>query len=115
MEQHFQYTVFDVVAVQIEEDVRPVFIYVAPDDPQVFAVVDVDDAERVVAIFKDQTILYAIPDLCQSMFNKNSVRSLSEEDLCELSRQIRYRFSADPHQISRVLGLTYDHVTSLLD
>ena len=74
-----------------------------------------DSSIRNIPSFKDQTILYAIPDLCQSMFNKNSVRSLSEEDLCELSRQIRYRFSADPHQISRVLGLTYDHVTSLLD
>ena len=65
--------------------------------------------------FKDQTIMYAVPDLCQSLFHKNSVKTLTSEELCTLSRQIRYRFSSDPHQISRILGLTYDTISKLLD
>ena len=65
--------------------------------------------------FKDQTIMYAVPDLCQSLFHKNSVKTLTSEELCTLSRQIRYRFSSDPHQTSRILGLTYDTISKLLD
>ncbi|MBO7544011.1 MAG: transposase [Bacteroidales bacterium] len=65
--------------------------------------------------FPDQLVLSAIGSLCTSLFRKSSVSDLAEEQAAELFRQIRYRFSADPAQIARVAGITYDTVTKLLD
>jgi len=65
--------------------------------------------------FRDQVIISAIPDLCRSLFQKNACSDLTPQELCNLAKQIRYRFSADPHQISRVIGLSYDSVTELLE
>jgi len=65
--------------------------------------------------FRDQIITTAIPDLCNTLFQKKHLSELSREELCELARQIRYRFSSDPHQIARVVGLTYEEASKLLD
>lgn len=65
--------------------------------------------------FKDQLVLAAIPDLCQSLFRKTSMVSLNEEELVELVKQLRYRFSSGIHQLMRVTGLSYERVVGLLD
>lgn len=57
--------------------------------------------------FRDQTILHALPDMCRSLFQKESFESLSREEKKELILQLRYRFSADITQIARVCGITY--------
>lgn len=65
--------------------------------------------------FRDQVILSAIPDLCQSIFRKRSPEELSEEELSELLKQLRYRFSANVNQLARVMGVSYERVATLLD
>lgn len=65
--------------------------------------------------FRDQVILSAIPDLCNSMFRKSHSDELKEDELAELLRQLRRRFSMDIAQLARVVGLSYDKVTCLLE
>ena len=65
------------------------------------------ESEEHLPAFRDQIILAALPDLCRSLFGKESFRELSPEEQTELMRQIRFRFSADVNQIARVCGLSY--------
>lgn len=65
--------------------------------------------------FRDQSILAVLPDLCQSLFREKDVNSLNEKQLVKLMRQIRYRFSANVHQIARVTGVSYERAAELLD
>ena len=71
--------------------------------------------EELIPAFKDQVILGAIPDLCQSLFQKNRFEDLAQHQKTEVLRQLRYRFSACPNQLARVCGLTYDDTARLLD
>ena len=73
------------------------------------------ESESGMPSFKDQLILAAIPDMCASLFRKSSLVALSKEEMAELSKQIRMRFSADVNQISRVMNLSYSEVVSLLE
>lgn len=65
--------------------------------------------------FRDQIIQAALPDLCRSLFQKESFQSLSTEEQTEFMRQIRFRFSADINQIARVCGLSYATAARLMD
>ena len=65
--------------------------------------------------FRDQIILAALPDLCRSLFQKSSVIELAKEELAELARQIRFRFSADATQIARVCGVSDSDAACLLE
>lgn len=65
--------------------------------------------------FRDQTILAAVPDLCFSLFGRVSFSELTASEQSEFARQIRYRFSADPNQIARVCGISYEQAAHLLD
>lgn len=65
--------------------------------------------------FKDQTLLAALPDLCRSLFQKESFRQLTDREQAEFARQIRFRFSADATQIARVCGVSYADAARLLD
>lgn len=71
--------------------------------------------EADLPAFRDQVIVNAIPDLCQSLFRKRSVPDLTEEEQSEFLRQLRFRFSANINQLVRVAGLSYEKVASLLD
>lgn len=74
---------------------------------------EMDDAN--LPAFRDQVILAAVPDLCQSLFRRQSVKELAEEQKVELLRQLRFRFSAGPNQLARVTGLTYENAARYLD
>ena len=65
--------------------------------------------------FKDQTILPAVTDLCYSLFQKRQFSELKTEQQAEVLKQLRYRFSANVHQLSRVCGSSYEDVARLLD
>lgn len=65
--------------------------------------------------FRDQTILAALPDLCRSLFQKESFSYLLPEEKEEFVKQIRFRFSADATQIARVCGISYSEAAKLLD
>ena len=65
--------------------------------------------------FRDQVVKNAIPDLCRTLFGVNDVHLLNENQLTELMRQIRYRFSAGANQIARVTGQTYQEAVDRLN
>ena len=71
--------------------------------------------EEGLPSFRDQVILSALPDLSHSLFRKQRFEDLTEGERAELIHQIRFRFSADLHQIARILGLPYPEVARLLD
>lgn len=65
--------------------------------------------------FRDQNILASIPDLSYSLFRAKDYHELQETQLSELVKQMRFRFSADIGQLARVLELSYEEVTRLLN
>ena len=65
--------------------------------------------------FRDQVLYAALPDLCRSLFGKNNVSELNEDERQELVRQLRRRFSADIHQIVRVTAFSKRDVARYLD
>ena len=65
--------------------------------------------------FKDQVITAGMHDLCHSLFQKRALTELDEGQLAEILKQIRYRFSAHPHQMARVTGIPYERVAKLLE
>ncbi len=73
------------------------------------------EADENLPAFKDQTLLAALPDLCRSLFQKETFKRLATDEQQELLKQLRFRFSADANQIARVCGLTYAQAARLLD
>ena len=73
------------------------------------------DAKDNAPNFRDQVILPAIGDLCQSLFQKSSLEALTQDELAELLKQLRYRFSSHANQLARVTGIPYQKVVDLLD
>lgn len=73
------------------------------------------EADENLPAFRDQVILAAIPDLCQSLFGKRQFSQLTREEQVEFVRQLRFRFSAHVNQIARVCGLTYEQAAQLMD
>lgn len=73
-----------------------------------------DSPEDQRPSFRDQIILAALPDLCQSLFRKGSYNELASEEKTERLRQVRFRFSANVNQIARVTGLSYPEVAQIL-
>ncbi len=71
--------------------------------------------ESPIPSFRDQSILAVVPDLCHTLFRKNELKELSPEQTAELIKQLRYRFTADLAQLSRVLGFSYEDAARLLD
>ena len=65
--------------------------------------------------FRDQIILAGLSDLCYTLYKKNGMEELSEVEKGEILRQLRYRFSADVAQLSRVTGIQYPDACRLLD
>ena len=74
-----------------------------------------ETGEENLPAFKDQTILQALPDLCRSLFSKDSFWELTETEQKEMLRQLRFRFSANVNQLGRVCGLSYADAARLLD
>ena len=73
------------------------------------------ESEEHLPAFRDQIILAALPDLCRSLFQKESFQTLSPSEQAEFMRQIRFRFSADVNQIARVCSLSYADAARLID
>lgn len=72
-------------------------------------------SEENLPAIRDQVIVSAIPDLCQSLFGKPDIASLTEAEKSELLKQLRYRFSSYVNQLARVTGMSYETVVRLLD
>ncbi|MCR5352424.1 MAG: hypothetical protein K6E35_08055 [Bacteroidales bacterium] len=65
--------------------------------------------------FRDQLILDASKDLCQTLFRTRGISDLCPEQLAELLRQLARRFSADINQLCRVTGIPYAEAARMLD
>lgn len=65
--------------------------------------------------FRDHVILSGLSDLCHSLFRKTAVEELSDPEKSEMLKQLRFRFSADLAQLSRVTGIPYPDVCSLVE
>ena len=74
-----------------------------------------DASEGGLPSFKDQVILAAVPDMCMSIFRKKDTAELDSDELVELIKQVRRRFSADIRQIARVLEMPYSKVARMLE
>ncbi len=74
-----------------------------------------EDKDDNLPSFKDQVISVAVPDLCQSLFQKKCFEDLLEQEKTEMLRQLRYRFSAGPNQLARVCGISYAEAARLID
>ncbi|MBO4635315.1 MAG: hypothetical protein J5669_08090 [Bacteroidales bacterium] len=72
-------------------------------------------SEEAMPSFRDQVILAGVADLCHTLFRKSCLEELSIEEKTELLKQLRYRFSADIAQLSRVTGISYPEACQLLD
>ncbi len=73
------------------------------------------EADDNLPAFRDQVILAAVPDLCQSLFGKRKFSQLTRDEQVEFVRQLHFRFSAHVNQIARVCGLTYEQAARLMD
>ena len=73
------------------------------------------EADEHLPAFRDQVIVAALPDLCQSLFGKRSFSELNEDEQKECVRQIRFRFSSHVNQIARVCDLSYEVVARMMD
>ena len=65
--------------------------------------------------FRDQTIALGLSELCLSIYGKKFITELTPEQTSEILKQLRYRFSADPNQLARVTGISYENISKLLD
>ena len=74
-----------------------------------------ETVDEHIPAFRDQSILYVMPDLFQSLFRKGSFRDLSSSEQTEALRQIRFRFGSNVHQLARVCGLSYADAARMLD
>ena len=72
-------------------------------------------AQDTMPSFRDQVILSGITDLCYSLFRKKTLGDLSQEEKGQMLKQLKYRFSADLAQLSRVTGIPYAEASNLLD
>ena len=73
------------------------------------------EADDNLPAFRDQVILAAVPDLCQSLFGKRKFSQLTRDEQVEFVRQLHFRFSAHVNQIARVCGLTYEQTAQVMD
>ena len=73
------------------------------------------EADQEVPAFRDQILTAAAEDLCRTLFRRNEVQELSEAQLSELLKQLRFRFSSHAGQLARVMGIPYKRVVTLLD
>ena len=76
--------------------------------------IKLEDDQHIPA-FTDQVVGAAISNLCHSLFRKASVQLLNFEQKVELIRQLRFRFSSEIHQISRVCGFSPDEASILFN
>ena len=79
------------------------------------AKVKLENGDKGAPAFRDQVLREAVWDLCQTLFKKGSASELNEDQMVELLRQLKYRFSANAKQLARVTGLTYATAAALLD
>lgn len=75
----------------------------------------VESREDTAPSFKDQLVLAAVPDLCRTLFRQPVFEALSKPQKTEILKQLRFRFSANIHQLARIIGLSYDETAKLLD
>ena len=75
----------------------------------------IENQDSRLPSFRDQSLCTVMTDLSRSLFNRNSIECLDPPQQAEVIRQLRYRFSADVVQISRVSGIPYETLCKYID
>ena len=65
--------------------------------------------------FSDQVLISALKDLCTSLYKTTKFSFLGDAQKSQILKQMHFRFSADPNQLSRVCELPYDTVCTLME
>ena len=65
--------------------------------------------------FRDQLIVASLPDLCRSLFGKDRMGDLDDNQMIAVVKQIKRCFYSDVNQIARVTGRSYSDVARMLD
>lgn len=73
------------------------------------------ESESDAPAFRDHVVAAGVGDLCQSLFHSPVLEDLEEAQQSEVLKQVRFRFSANVHQLARTSGLSYERVAYLLD
>lgn len=73
------------------------------------------EADSSIPAFRDQVVASALNDLSTTLFQASDFSILPEEAQSEILKQLRYRFSANIHQLSRVSNVEYERVARMLD
>ena len=69
----------------------------------------------LIPSFRDQTLLSLSSDICISLFGKPSHTTLTEIQQRRLVNELHRRFSADIHQLERILGIPKEKLADFLD
>ena len=65
--------------------------------------------------FDDQLVTSGLKSLCASLFREKDFSNLSESQQSEILKQVRYRFSSEPHQLARISGVPLNEACRLLE
>lgn len=65
--------------------------------------------------FNDQLVLEGMNNLCVSLFRKKTITELDDKQKAGVLKQLRFRFSADPNQLARISGISYEQVCNMLE
>lgn len=70
---------------------------------------------KEVPSFDDQLVASGLKSLCSSLFREKDFFKLPENQQSEILKQVRYRFSSDPHQLARISGVSSNEICRLLE
>ena len=73
------------------------------------------DRPSTVPIFSDQSILKAAEDLSRSMYGARCTKALTADQLSNVLRQLRRRFSSNAEQLARVTRLDARAIADMLE
>lgn len=59
---------------------------------------------NLIPTFRDQLVVAAIPDICNTLFEKSEIDMLTEREKARLVAELHRRFSSDTKQVARLTG-----------
>ena len=74
-----------------------------------------ENKQGIIPTFRDHLVYSAMEDLCGSLFGRRSFKELDSIQRIQVVKQLRRRFSASAHQISRVISRPVEEVIQMLD
>ena len=73
------------------------------------------DRPAILPLFSDQSVLKAAEDLSRSMYGASSTKALAADQLSNVLRQLKWRFSSSTEQLARITMLDASVITDILE